>query len=290
MARKLKKVCIFIKGVVCHLMNKPTPPFQKRIFQIPSEYCFVYDFKGIVHPQRANVELYDLGIAKINCVTADSNFSGFLEIVGKNSQLWARFHFNQEIKDFLTLRNLLRSHLEARVDLLSYTQGTYYNIEIVSCTAAGSDEIIFGVELRAIKELSETNPKRVNVHELFKHKCFPYLSLAINDFKNAMQNPSDASYLAFRAIESLRVYYADEHHIDLEEKGGAKKSWEFLRSDLKYKESDFDIITKHAIARRHGQRSLQTEQESVTDLKLAWEVIYRFQEARFGSSFIASTT
>jgi hypothetical protein len=82
------------------------------------------------------------------------------------------------------------------------------------------------------------------------------------------------------------VYYADINKIDLEKNGGPKKSWEFLRNDLKYAESDFEIITKHAIARRHGQMLLQTEQETVTDLKLAWEVIYRFQEAMFGSSFM----
>ncbi|MGZ3772572.1 MAG: hypothetical protein ACXVCY_16345 [Pseudobdellovibrionaceae bacterium] len=263
-----------------------TPPFKNRSFKIPSGYCFIYDFKGVVHPQRASVELYDLGIAKIKCITRDQNFPGFLEVVGKQGELWARFHFDQQIKDFLMLKNLLRSHLEARIDLLCYLQGTIYNVEIVSCTPFGSDELFFGVELPAIKELADKNTKRVNAVELFKHECFPYLSLAINDFKNAMQNPNEASYLAFRAIESLRVYYADLNKIDLEAKGGVKKSWELLRRDLKYAESDFENITKHAIARRHGQRSFQTEQENLNHLKLAWEVIYRFQEARFGSAFI----
>jgi hypothetical protein len=189
-----------IKNYISSQTNS-SPPFQKRSFQIPPEYSFVYNFKGVVHPQRANVELYDLGIAKVNCITADFNFSGFLELVGKESEIWVRFHCNQEIKDLLMLRNLLKGHVEARVALLSYTQGTYYNVEVVTCTPFGCDEFIFGVELRAIKELAEMNTKRVNVFELFKHNCFPYLSLAMQDFKNAMQNPSDASYLAFRAIE-----------------------------------------------------------------------------------------
>lgn len=122
----------------------------------------------------------------------------------------------------------------ARIDLLSYIQGTHYSSEIVSCTPLGGEEIIFGTELRAIKELSEIYTKRVQPPELFKHECFPYLSLAMNDFKNAMQNPDEASYLAFRAVESLRIYYADLNQIDLEDKEGSKKSWELLRSDLKY--------------------------------------------------------
>ena len=261
------------------------PPFQERKFQIPSEYSFVYNFKGIVHPQRASVQLYDLGIAKINCITADTNFSGFLEIVGQDSEIWARFHFDQEINDLPTLRNLLKSHVDARIDLLSFIQGAHYSAEIVSCTPLGGDEMIFGVELRAIKELSEIYTKRVKPQELFKHECFPYLSLAINDFKNAMQSPDEASYLAYRAIESLGVYYADVNKIDLEN-GGRKKSWELLRLDLKYEKEDFDIITERAKAKRHGQRLLQNEQEYLADLKLAWEVIYRFMEARFEASFV----
>jgi hypothetical protein len=113
------------------------------------------------------------------------------------------------------------------------------------------------VQLGAINELSGKYLKRVRVDKLMTHPSFFYLSSALKDFKLAMKDPLESHAFVFRAIETIRVYYADAAGLDSKRDKAA--TWVLLPEKLGYKKEQFDFLTEKSEARRLSEGAAESD-------------------------------
>jgi hypothetical protein len=101
---------------------------------------------------------------------------------------------------------------------------------------------------------------------------FWQVRLAVADICQATNSPDDSAYLSYRAIETLRQYYAQETDKTRE------ASWERMRTALGMERSQFTPLEEKAKSRRHGDPVSLTEQDRIDAILLAKTVVSKFIE------------
>lgn len=249
-----------------------------------TEYPYRYVLTGYIHPRRFDVKLLDIG----NFEYKDSQYDIFFKLEANNSLLSIEVNSRTEVTDFYTLRNILRNIVDVRISYLSLFLGQYYESEIEKIFLPNGDEMFYQAEFRAIKDLNDSYSKVLPVEYLYQGDLQPYFSIALMDFKRAMQDAKNSHFHIFRAMESLRHFYAEKNSLDPE--ADKEKSWKALREDLGLTKEDFDHVRSRALPIRHGQETSSTEEEVVTSVKFCWRVMILFLEKNVGLDKFVNTS
>jgi hypothetical protein len=111
-----------------------------------------------------------------------------------------------------------------------------------------SSPIVFGVGIPALEQAASTDGVTFeSIMKVFNDREGGYLQRCLGDLREAIRAPKDTGFFYYRAVESLRQFFASERGMTAD-----KASWEMLRSELGIDRADIDAIKLMADHGRHG--------------------------------------
>lgn len=227
-----------------------------------------------------------MGITKVRFIFAKGELEACMYVTGGNGEFCADIYTADDIEDLATVRNALREHINAFLDLSCFYDGFPFQAEISACTKPSGERVELSVFSPIIQGENGKYEKRVAKEVLTRHRCFPFLTYALRDFRRAIQDPLDTNALVFRSIESIRNYFAEMEGLDNSKDSDRKKSWNILREKLEYEQGDFKFLQDRATARRHGQVIFSDAQELERCRAFAWQFLIRFIEHTFAADCV----
>jgi len=201
------------------------------------ETCSIH-FTGVVHPERANVNIAGLKLDLIGDVRGEA----FIAI--ECSQLRISIRTDNPI-DITTLRNSIQSLAGHVVNCLGFVLGCGYEVELIQLLKDEDGQVVFGVGYPALQE----RPPAVTFDRLLvliEGQFGVFLQRALGDFKDAIRRPHDSAFHCYRAIESVMQYFkARDGVVD-------KGAWETMRAALSVEKENLIKIKDLADPARHG--------------------------------------
>lgn len=226
-----------------------------------------YCFYGVVYPERAAVSL-----SQIEHVSNVGTFS--MEISCSIVSVLCEVKPDAETLDIVTLKNGVKTYASSILDAFGFANGCGYTLEINHVVDLKDNKrITFGVDYPGLyeryKEEGNNWFNRILICSLGEEGV--YLHRALNDFREAINKPSDTAFFAYRSIESILCFFKDK--FSLKDK---RAEWEKLRECLNYKQADFAKLISSATSNRHGASVQLSESERTDYIKFVVEFIERF--------------
>lgn len=235
-----------------------------------------YVFAGLVHPERADVNVRPL---RLEISSLDGTFGGQIFLSIQRSQISVVFNANAPIEDLKTVRNGIRDVVQSAVNLLGYFVGCGYEVEIIQLLNHPSfGQQVFGVDVPALSEYREKMSLEVgrrfeDYYSLLQDENGLYLRRALADLSLAIKSPSDTGFYCFRAIESIKQYFSKVKSISKD-----KAAWEMTRNELDVDRVDIDFVKNFADPVRHGDILNLSGQERDQIFVKTWSIIYKYIE------------
>lgn len=232
---------------------------------------FQYVFSGLVHPERAHVEI-NSGPLK-----AEFPDGTHIEVKFEINAAQINVLVNSEIeRNVWDLRNHIDEVVTAQVDFLGYINGCGYQVEITSCIDVKKETpIVFGVnvgdfhsEYQKAKEL----PGFKEAYQTGAKQAFASVPLrrALHDLTQAMRSSRDTAFYCFRSLETIRGHFQEKEDDD------EIVLWEKMGSSLNIHRSLSDYIREFAKPQRHGEIATMSGEQRIQILKYTRQVIDRF--------------
>lgn len=228
------------------------------------EDCVI--FFGRVHPERANVNIYGLppmqiGFSPGELVDASVRVDASQVTVSLSGILH---------RDPATERNVIGYVSQLLVDVLGFTNGCGYTVEIVGSSRKGGTTI-FGCDIPALSADPPAEPATFeSIVSLLvsdpEGNRWP-LRRALGDFRRAILEPDDTPFHCYRAVESLTFYFDTER----------SRGWKALRTALGLDEVWIKSeLKKPADLIRHGHVVKLTGEDRLRAFRASRTVITRF--------------
>lgn len=233
----------------------------------PARVCFF----GRVHPERAAVSIKLPGFS-VKLIDTGGGLSGEFTTSIELSQVHVLYFSEQEEFCLATLKNVVEDSIRLQVDILGFTSGCRYDVEIThACNLMTFEESIFGVGIPVL--MDRQNKRFEELLPLFSRKESDYLRRCLADLREAMGQPKDTGELCFRAIETLRQYFIYANNLPGDD---SKKSWEIMRDQLGIERKPIDEISKYALQQRHGGTAPISDEERAQIFSKTWSIVDRF--------------
>lgn len=176
--------------------------------------------------------------------------------------------------DVDTLRNTARECALQITDLVGYTSGNHFDVEIVSAVCRRNDEwAVFGSQIPAL--VARINPLRINnIDGILLQAVASNVSaqMVLRDFQRSMREPVDTGFYCYRAIEAMMQSMRPS--ADTKD----PEAWDYFLSALSLERSAKDKVSSHAAFARHGRPSSMTSDDRQSVFKLTDEIIRRYLE------------
>lgn len=176
--------------------------------------------------------------------------------------------------DVDTLRNTARGCALSITDLVGYTSGSHFEVEIVSAVCHDNNEWrVFGSEIPAL--VARTNSLRTNNIDgtlLQAVERNVGAQMALRDFQRAMRDAVDTGFYCYRAIEAMMQSMRPPGDTN------DNKAWDHFLSVLSLDRSAKDEVKSHATFARHGRPSSMTDADRASVFELTDEIIRRYLE------------
>ena len=188
--------------------------------------------------------------------------------------------------DLATFRNEVMSILSGVLDSIGFHLGAVLRPELYGFTVIAPDRggVILGSAAHVWCELVKRDPAvplRAGSAELGRFMrsaaTNPLIRHALADLSLAIDRPDDTAFYAYRAVESARQFFRED--CDPED---AEVPWSRLHEALGYTKEELRPLARAAKARRHGDARSIDEQERLTVLQLAREVLGRLVDLHEG--------
>lgn len=200
-----------------------------------------------------------------------SESEGTLSLFIRDSQILSIIETDEETKNIQYLKGLVEEYAYIIVDVLVYTSGVSYDVEVTSAITPSNEITFFGAERPALQQHIEREgvyleERLGNIWGLYSESTNRHLRRALSDLRKASNYPLDSPFYCYRAVESLRHYFGDE---DTDK----KEEWERMRAKLGVEKEDIMTIKEFADPRRHGDKIEITEEKRVEILQTTWSMI-----------------
>lgn len=229
-----------------------------------SDWEYRYIFHGDVHPNRASVSL-DLDPFTVETEQGElevdlSIFASKITVIVASEIEW--YH--------LDLRNIVRSLVRSHINAFAYSVGYYYDMEISSVILPDDTRITFSIEHPALSDVLEEK----NSNELIRRAINAgngeggqYSRRAISDFRDALEFADDTTFYCYRALESLKQFYAEEEMDDT-------KMWDNLWDELEM-DNDLAVGEMNEFSKdlRHGEPRYIPGETRDEHIKFTWKAI-----------------
>lgn len=220
-------------------------------------------FAGRVTPEQANVT-----VPEITIDVEEDRFLHSLSISIKSSQVMAIAVVDDRVDSVFTIRNQVEHFVGLITDTFAYLTGFSYAVTITSVLSPDSKHHVFDVNVDAVSEKTDFENLDATFNEIMAVYSTPAgdpLKRCMADFRRSLRNPEDSGFFCYRAVESLRHYFADDTDDD--------PGWETMRSQLDVAREDLMFIKQFADPRRHGTTAPITDDERAEVYSITWKVI-----------------
>lgn len=223
-------------------------------------------FFGRVHPERAVVNIDGLSPLRIG-LSPDALVEASVRV--NVSQVTARVSGTLH-PDLATERNAIGSVAQLLVDVLGFTNGCGYTVEIIGSNK-NDGTAIFGCDIPALAAEPLEAPVSFGVIANLVlndtgRKLLP-LRRALGDFRRAILDPDDTPFHCYRAVEALTFYFDAER----------SRGWSALRHALNLDETWIKTELKEPADRiRHGQAVAVTGDDRLRAFRASRTIIARF--------------
>jgi hypothetical protein len=227
-----------------------------------------YHFVGNLIPERAQLPFYQTG-ARVTC----DLFRGRIMTTIDCSQIAVLLETESAVADLPSLRNYVMDVVRLDVSALGFVHGCGYDFELSQVfDPVQRVWVLFGV---SEPSLNNRYPDRdQELRRLLFASSGPrstYLRLCLADLNSAIRRPGDTAFFCYRAIESLKQFFAD-----LEGEHDRSKQWELLRKRLDLREDELSRVKKLADVRRHGNTTALSYGDRSAAIALGWRCVDRF--------------
>jgi len=231
-------------------------------------------FTGRVHPERAQVSI-NLPGRKCTIIDKGCGISGEMSTDISCSQICVIYSSETGVVDILTLKNAVEDAIRLQLDILGYVLGCGYDAEITQAIALDTHEKhVFGVGIPVIEQRKNQNFEQIL--NLFNVDESDYLRRCLADLREAVKTPKDTGEFCYRAIETLRKFFAQQNGLDDNKRDECNKSWEILRNELVVERKELDEIAVFAVDIRHGGTMLITSDNRARIFGLTWDIVDKF--------------
>ncbi len=172
---------------------------------------YTYILTGRVIPERA---LLDISEVKLKVPASDDVPEGDLFIEVIKSQICVRFSASGEIRNILTLRNIVEDAARMLLDVAGYSAGYGYDAEIVQAVRSNtSEKYVFGIDVPVLAGVCEKDGVTVNdIFAALSKTDGYYFPNALADVREAIKSPKDTGFFCYRAI--ARTHGAQRYKYD----------------------------------------------------------------------------
>ncbi len=193
-----------------------------------------------------------------------------MEVSLADSQIFALCLSNET--HLPTLRNYVTDQVQLFIDVVGFTRGFRFDVDIRSAVVNGGKFTSFSTIYPALAATVKDRP--INDLELLPLcKEDSALVLALGDLRNAMRSASDSGLFCYRAVESIMQSFKKPTDKD------ERKVWQKMNDALKIEYSFTNSkIKDFADARRHGSGSFITGAQRDDCMVACATIIFRFAQ------------
>lgn len=228
-----------------------------------------YTFFGVVHPERAMIDLKD-PIA-LTYREEINDFEANCEIAVYKNQVILIMNTDVEINDFPTARNRAKDIVQGIVDIAGMEFGVAYNVDLRAVSGPNHHFEVFGT---GIPELGLKNDESANVDILTPFLVAgkdPFVHRAIADIRSAISYPVDTGFFCYRAAESLINSAGREG-----ENKDKKANIALIEKELNLDPSCIELLRRLGGPARHGRLISISGEERSRAIFITREIIRRF--------------
>jgi hypothetical protein len=231
-----------------------------------------WTFFGRVYPERIPLTFPPLsGRGKLEDLGIDFLFRVFLH----NSQAVVDLEITRGEPGIDDLKNLAADRVRSLTDIVGYSAGYYFDVEITSARSLDTDAcFVFGIEIPVLAQRRSVRTDQwfqasLPAELLQAIGASTHAQMILGDFRDAMRTPTGTGFFCYRAIEAMMQCIRQEGEQE-------KPAWQRLRTALNVDRSAFDTVKAHADTARHGRPTSITDAERALVLSTTDEVIKRF--------------
>jgi hypothetical protein len=173
-----------------------------------------------------------------------------------------------------SLRNIALDCAHTITDLVGYTHGGYFDVEIISAVSRDTDEWrVFGIEIPSLANRKNLHRGPEIESDLFIAATTNVAAgLVLRDLQLAMRDVIGTGFYCYRASEAMM------QSMKTAQVKTDKQAWEQLNHVLSLDRSASEWIKQHADFPRHGKPSSITEADRLKILDLTDEIVHRYLE------------
>jgi len=244
-----------------------------------------YYFSGVVHPERAQLTIHNLDFKIVDPAGTPSLLLRF-NICNNQITAVAKCLIENEI---YTVRNLVKASIEQIVAIVGFVRGYGYDVEIVkACDEENEEYCVFGIEIPTIESRYgdlDVNEAFLSIGPLFDGTEGVFLRRCLMDLNMAIRHVDDTPFYCYRALESLKQYFAFKLDLDTD---NDREHWGAMASVISGEEDEVQPIRALAFPARHGVPLAMSDEQRGDVFTRTWGVVERFINWRLqqnGSTF-----
>src|SRR2546428_523575 len=164
----------------------------------------VYVFSGRVIPERALIDVAEVGFRTVENADVPQ---GRLHVQIFRSQISVRYVCSGEVKNILSLRNLVEDAVRTILDVAGYHAGYGYDAEITQVVRPLSSYIhVFGIDVPALAGLVTKSGLTIQgIFSALAKSDGNYLREALADTREAIKSPRDTGFFVTEQLNRLRI-------------------------------------------------------------------------------------
>jgi len=228
--------------------------------------ALVYGIVGRVIPERTWATLIMSAPILIRAPSIPWDGEVYLSI--DNAQIFATFH-GPEFENLGDLRNLAQEFCQSQVDVLGYTWGRSYSVELTSIVTPDHKQVVLTVGYPALDNETSHAARPLGA-EVVLNLCLgsPALRNAVSELTRAIRDAADTGFHCQRASESIRGHFQTSNN--------DATAWRNMQRALRVKAETLKSLKEYGDRQRHGRWNFMPESARTSCLELAWLIVDRF--------------
>jgi hypothetical protein len=232
---------------------------------------------GTVRPERAVLDISNLA-HEFN--SKDGKKEGLIKFNIFKNQITCFIEWENEKEDIYTIRNIAKASIELITNVVGFLKGYAYDVEITKIFDGDLElSFIFGINIPSLEIRNESrdfSSALVNIYLLCFDSEGVYIRRCLDDLNMAIKRLDDTPFHCFRAVESLKQYFAFTNN-KLKE---SNQQWQALATAVGREKKYMEPIRDLARPARHGIPELITDEIRKDILFRTWDIVERFIDYR----------
>jgi hypothetical protein len=169
------------------------------------------------------------------------------------------------------IRNILDDALRSVIDLLGYTQGLHFELDIISATSDTGEILTFGIEIPVLVEAHAASAGTQQIDGTLVQATLSDIGAktALAALRKAMREALGTGFYCYQGIEAIMQAMRMDGQTNTQ-------AWDRMRDTLKVDRAIIDYVKLHGDDRRHGRTANISEPERIKVFLITDKIIGRY--------------